>query len=247
MPFDERLARKGRKEPLQGLVDQGRASAEVAGRFPNELLNRGWTAEETKQLLDQVAALDTETMRVLEVRSAAHGTTDEEGVAITESKELIGSVRALARQLVRKNPNAGVKLSDLQSGKTLERDADEISAFLGKLIVSAKKLDAAAAKHFEGKNLSELLTAAKSKLDTASAKQVAELGALPDDTKGLYELKGRLLEEIEDLNAIAKVAFRGQATKIGQFNKDVLLKARSKHPEVTTTSTSTPGTSTTTP
>ncbi|MBU1509712.1 hypothetical protein KKD52_05075, partial [Myxococcota bacterium] len=40
------------------------------------------------------------------------------------------------------------------------------------------------------------------------------------------ELKGRLLDLIDELNGVARIAFDGQAEKRARFNKDMLLRAR---------------------
>lgn len=52
------------------------------------------------------------------------------------------------------------------------------------------------------------------------------MASLPVDTQKVYAAKGRGVELVEELNAVAKNAFEGDAALIGQFNKDVLLRAR---------------------
>lgn len=49
---------------------------------------------------------------------------------------------------------------------------------------------------------------------------------MPAETLAVYEKKGRLLEQIEDLNRAGKSVFDGQADKIALFNKDILMRAR---------------------
>ena len=63
-------------------------------------------------------------------------------------------------------------------------------------------------------------------LDEKQGNQNAAQVVLPAATFELRVLKGQLLEMIEDLNRIGRVAFYGRAEIAGKFNKDILLRAR---------------------
>ena len=112
------------------------------------------------------------------------------------------------------------------SGGPVGRAAGRISAYLGRLTVVAAKLDTAFAPFFKQQVLSNLLGDARAKLDAASATQEADIAGLPEDTVAVYERKGRLLEHIEDLNAIARVAFHDEPEIRGKFSKDILNRGR---------------------
>jgi len=226
MSHDRRLVAKGTNEPFQALVDQGRYHAKLAEQHAAALKEHNWTPEQTAAIAAEVAALDTDKNRQLDERAGAKAATRGEAAAITDAKDLINRIRNVARQVVRKNADAGVSVDDFHAGGPLGRVASRISAYLGRLQVPAGKLDQAFAPFFKGEPLSKLITEARARLDTASTSQEIDLAALPEDTVALYERKGRLLEHIEDLNAVARNAFAKAPETRAQFNKDILNRGR---------------------
>lgn len=228
MSTDRRLVVKGRNEPLQGLLEQVRYHIELAEQHSATLAEHNWTAQNTADLASELAALDSDKNRQLDERGQAKEMTRNEGNAISEAKALISKIRNIARMVVRKNPEAGVADEEFHAGGPLGRSAGKISEYLGKLRVVAAKLDMAFAPYFKQQVLSKLIDDARERLDAASAKQEVDMASLPEDTAAVYERKGRLLEHIEDLNAIARNAFHDAPEIRSKFNKDILNRGRRK-------------------
>lgn len=226
MTTDRRLVTKGTNEPFQALVDQGRYHLKLAEQHAAELAEHNWTQQQTADLAAELAALDTEKNRQLDERTRAKQTTRDEGAAISEAKNLITKMRNVMRQVVRKNVDAGVTVDDFNAGGPLGRAASKISEYLARVRVPAAKLDNAFAPYFKQQILSRLIDEARAKLDAASATQEADIAALPEDTVAVYERKGRLLEHIEDLNAIARNTFHDAPEIRAKFNKDILNRGR---------------------
>ncbi len=226
MTTDRRLVSKGTNEPLQALVDQGRYHLKLAEQHAAALDEHNWTAQQTTELAAELAGLDTDKNRQLDERSRSKQTTRDEVAAISDAKALINRVRNVARQVVRKNVNAGVTVEDFNAGGPLGRAAGKISEYLGRLRVATAKLDTAFAPYFKQQVLSKLVDDARARLDGASATQEADIASLPEDTAVLYERKGRLLEHIEDMNAIARNAFEDAPETRAKFNKDILNRGR---------------------
>ncbi len=65
-------------------------------------------------------------------------------------------------------------------------------------------------------------------LKAADTSQEVTLSGLPQDTLAVYMTKGKVLEMIEDMNRIAKNAFKGQPERVAEFNKEVLKRARAE-------------------
>lgn len=227
MTADRRLVAKGTNEPMQALLDQGRYHVMLAEQHAEVLTEHNWQAQNTAEMAAEIVALDTEKIRRLDEQGRAKETTRNEREAIAEAKALINKVRSVARLVVRKNPDAGAVVEDFHSGGPLGRASSKISAYLGKLRAIAAKLDVAFAPYLKQQLLSKLIDDARAKLDAASATQETDIAGLPEDTAAVYERKGRLLEHIEDLNAIAKVAFHDEPEIRGKFNKDILNRGRS--------------------
>lgn len=107
------------------------------------------------------------------------------------------------------------------------------------------KLETAFAPYFKQQILTKLIDDARAKLDAASATQEVDIASLPEDTAIMYERKGRLLEHIEDMNAIARNAFEDAPETRAKFNKDILNRGRrakkaSESPTTPSTPTPTP-------
>jgi len=237
---DRRLVAKGKDEPFQALLDQGRYQAKLAADQAALLAEYNWTHVQTAEMLDDLATLDTDKNRQLDARAAARASTRGEAAAITEAKALITKMRNVARQVVRKNADAGVAVNDFDAGVPLGRVASRISSYLSRLKVPAAKLDTAFAPFFKNQPLTHLLDAARTRLDTASTSQEVDLAGLPEDTAALYERKGHLLEAIEDLNAVARNAFSDAPETRAKFNKDILNRGRKAKPPTDPTPGPTP-------
>ena len=81
-------------------------------------------------------------------------------------------------------------------------------------------------RFFERQKASELVKAAWERLRAADAVQEKTRLDLPTETLALLELKGRVLDLIEEINGIARIAFEGQAEIRAKFNKDLLYRGR---------------------
>lgn len=226
MTLDRRLVAKGTNEPFQALVDQGRYHVKLAEQHAAVLAEHNWTTQQTADLAAELAALDTDRNRQLDERASSKTLTRNEAAAITEAKSLINKIRNVARQVVRKNGQAGVTVEEFNAGGPLGRVTSKISEYLGRLRVPAAKLDEAFAPYFKQQILSKLIDEARAKLDAANAAQEVDIAALPEDTVLVYERKGRLLEHIEDMNAIARNAFDDAPETRAKFNKDILSRGR---------------------
>lgn len=231
MGRDRRLIEKGEDAPLQGLLDQGRYHVELSRKYAVQLAEDNWTEAQTSALAADLETLGSAQARALDERWGARQTTREEGAAVSNAKALVNKVRNVAPQVVRRAMDAGVTLADFNAGQQLARVAPRISQYLGKIRGPAAKLDRAFAPFFKNQSLVGLIDAAKKRIDDASTTQAVDWASLPDDTAGVLELKGKILEAIEDMNAIGRNAFDGEAETRAMFNKDILNKARRSRPK----------------
>jgi len=231
MSRDRRLIDKGADAPFQALVDQVRYHVKLGKLHADRLKLHNWTLERTTALSADLDALDTEEARKIAERAAAKATTRDEGAALSDAKALVSSMRNVAPQVVRNNPAAGVTLDDLEAGTKLGRSTGKMSKYLGKIGPHVVKLDDAFAPFFQGQKLSEQLAAKKAGLDDASSTQAVDHSTLPDDTASVLELKGKVLEAVEDMNAVGRNAFANDTELRAAFNKDILTKARKTRPK----------------
>lgn len=224
--IDIRLANKGRREPIAGLVQQARVHLKLLETHADALDRCGFKAVKVDRLKTKTAELDTDAARAHDARGGSKAKTAAEQTAIDEGKALLRLVYNARVPALRDTPVEGVTPDSFNVGKTLGRSTAEISAHFGRIQGPAQKADEAFKPYFNGEKLSEKIKAAKEKLDNANATQETALSALPLETQKIYETKGAVLELIEDMNRAGWSAFDGNATMVGLFNKDVLLRAR---------------------
>lgn len=228
MKIDMRLAAKGEGEPREGLVQQGRAHITLAKDYAASLVESGWSDEDTAALEKDVTMLESTMASHAEDRAAGVG---RDSPALAEAKAFLRRLRhALPRAL--RESVAGVNPQVFETTSALGRSSARISEHLDRIRPAVELLDEDLAKYFGGRKASQALDAVKAALDQRRVKEAQEngLASLPDEVLAIYEVKGRLLERIEDLNRAGKIAFEGQAETVGKFNKDILLRARRPRP-----------------
>lgn len=218
MTIDMRLVTKGRGEPLDGLLQQGKVHVALAKQYAAALIESGWSEEDTSALELEVSRLEAMADKEGSVGAA------EEPSAVVEAKAFVRRLRNALPRALRETKAEGVSEAVFDAGGKLGREASKIAGYLEKIRPSVAALDGELRRHFGGKSASELLDHVKSAVERAG--QNAPQGEVPHETLKLFAVKGRVLEMIEDLNRAGRIAFEGQAETVGKFNKDVLFRAR---------------------
>lgn len=228
MTLDMRLVAKGKDEPLAAVIQQGRYHAGLGGTCETDLADWGWSKEQTQALAEDVSQLDTEAAEKADARGMALSATAGQEAAVDEAKDVIDKVRNAAPIVLRKHPTEGVTEDSFEAGHKLTRSVPRISGYLSKLVPVLEKVDEHFKPYNKGQSVLAQVKAAKTRLDAADTSQELLHAALPAETLGVYERKGRVLQAIEEMNRVAKNAYRGQAEMIARFNKDILLRGRKK-------------------
>lgn len=223
---DARLVKKGRGEPLDGLLQQGRASLALAETHAGALAQSGWPPASTAAMESTLAKLESDTTSVLGERAASRGATTSEYAALNEGKAFVRKLRLALPKVLRGAP-ADVDEKAFRAGEPLARSTPKLSAYLLKIRPAVLTIEQALAPFFGQQSPVAMLDAAKTALDSADSVQETTIAALPIQTAQVYEAKGHLLELIEDMNRSGKIAFNGNAVAMALFNKDILLRARS--------------------
>jgi hypothetical protein len=231
MIVDIRLVAKGKAEPRDGLLQQGKVQIALAKQHATELADAGWPSTDTDALAANVADLEAATGAQAKAYNTAGHASAAEAKAIADAKGYIRKLRHALPRALREANAPGVTLSSFHAGERLGRSTPKISKFLATIRPAVAALDPALKKHFKGKKASTELDAVKAALDHADTTQELARKNAPGETLALYEVMGRVLEQIEDLNRAGKIAFDGDAATRAKFNKDVLLRARKERPK----------------
>lgn len=226
MAIDLRLAKKGKSEPLGALSQQGRVSLALALKHAADLDKAGWSAEDSAGLEGDLVTLEALAGGHAEGRGEASLAAGDERKALSEVKGFLRKLRNALPRALRETKATGVTAASFYAGEPLGRSTPKHSHHLTKIRPFVMKLDEDLTRFFGGESASAKLDEVKTALDVADTTQETKLEQLPVETQKLYELKGRVLEQIEDLNRAGKTAYDGQAERMAKFNQDVLLRGR---------------------
>lgn len=226
MAVDVRLANKGGKEPREQLAQQLRVSGGLWETHKTVLAARGFDPADGPKFLQYATQLEGEAAKRTDAQRESGNKSKAERAAVTQAKAFVRELRNVARLALRKRPVDGVTLESFNAGGQLERSTPRVSDYLNKIIAPLEKAEESFKPYFGGAKPAERARALKDQLDKADAVQEVALASLPLETQQVYETMGRAVELIEELNAVAKNCFDGNAQMIGLFNKDILLRGR---------------------
>ncbi len=220
---NERLINKGRNHSISTVSQLGRISVGNASAHPEGLAAHGWTQEQTDKLSADILTLMENEASKVEARTAAKNFTTAENQARLDAKAVIRKLREAVKLITRDAPLEGLTANDFVPQKLLT-STPSILVYLERATPLAARLDTHIQRFFPGQKVSELLKQAAARLAEADTRQETARASLPSDTVAVHELKGRILDQVEELNAIARIAFDGQADIRAKFNKDLLLR-----------------------
>jgi hypothetical protein len=226
MTVDSRLVTKGKGEPRDGLAQQGKVHIALAKQYAADLDDNGWTSADTDALVANVVSLEKATGSQAAAYDHAGHTSTGESEAIDDAKSYIRKLRNALPRALRQAHAPGVTAESFHAGEALGRSTPKISKYLATIRPAVATLEPALKAHFKGQTAVEILDEVKAALDSADTAQELARKDAPGETLALYEVMGKVLELIEDLNRAGKSAFDGDAATRGKFNKDILLRAR---------------------
>lgn len=223
---DLRYVTKGMNETREGLLQQGRVSLGLIAAHHDELHACGWNDEWTTALQRYVDELGTKMSAQADAKGQAKAATKKEALARTAVKSMVRKLKNAVPLALRAAPNSGVTMEAFLIGDKLGQATPKIMAYVEKILPLVEKIDTQLRPYFHGESAYEQLRAVKQELASTDTDQEVKAASLPQETMAVYELKGRLLEAVEDLNRVARIAFDGRAELAGRFNKDILLRSR---------------------
>jgi hypothetical protein len=220
----EQLISKGKREPLDGLIEEGNAHIGLAEKYPAELATSGWSPADTASLVAAVKSIDTDLAHKTDAHSGADAATLAEHAAVSKAKAFIRHLRLTLPRVLRDRTD--LTMDSFSPPEPLQRAAPKLVAYLKGIRTHVATLDKDLSSSFGGKSPLAELDAVHDALVTIGATQDVAMATSPATTATLHETKGRVLEKIEDLNRAGKAAFDGNAVMASIWNKDLLLRAR---------------------
>lgn len=188
----------------------------------------GWSAAQGTQLaahLDSFrAAIGEHYEHALLARSATEREAEARAVALRFLEHLRNALPLALR--TRPVTSAKVKLDAFRVGVPLGRSTPRIAAHLTQIAGPVAKLDADLAPYFGGQRASERLRAAPKLLSDRDVEQEVLRKAKPTKRDRLHRAVGEVLQGVEDLHGIARIAFDAQPEIRRVFRKKEIARGR---------------------
>ncbi len=232
---DLRLAKRGRREPLGALLEQARYSIGLARQHAAPLSKAGWSRARTDGLEADVVLLEAVTATHAEKRSATRSKAQAEQRAIDDVKRFLRLLRTALPMVLRETSGAsgasgggatGVDPAAFHVGGELRRSVARIRAYLDGVHEVVQRLDPQLAPYFGGKRPSATLAKLRAALEHADDAHDRERTARKPVTWKAYEARGRVIQAIEDLHRVARIAFDASPAVRATFHKRILEQAR---------------------
>ena len=219
------LLRKGRDVARGALLEEAKIALGLARMHAEALAGAGWSTKQAKQLGAHLDALSAAVGAHHEQRLMARSATEREAEARRVAMRFLKHLRN-AVPLALRTSTAKVKPEAFRVGVPLGRSTPRIAAHLTKLAGPVTKLDADLAPYFGGKRASDRLRETLALLSKRDVEQEVQRQASPRETERLYRAAGEVLQDLEDLHRVARIAFDEQPEIRRAFRKKKLAKGR---------------------
>ena len=221
---DKRIFNKGKNAQISPLLEQGRVHVVLSKKHESAHSRFGWPPSQTEVLVSRIDGLDALFSNRSSATQAAISATETEAAMRREAKAFIRCLRYAVPMVVRLQQAKGITKKSFNAGGPLGNKTRKISGYLMKVRPFVETLNEAFAPYFGGDDPLEELKRVKANLDDADADQEVKQKSLPEETVKIYMLAGQILDMIEDINRVGKIAYDGKAEMIAQFNKDILRR-----------------------
>ncbi len=149
----------------------------------------------------------------------------EERAARREAARLLKKTYMAVRLLTRLGPVEGISIRNFPRLPDL-RLSGRVAAHIHEILELVERLDGHLARFLDGQAPSRLLREAALRLAQADAEQESFRKTLPELTLRLQERKGRVVECVETLHAIARIVFDDRPEIRRRFTRKELRARR---------------------
>ncbi|MBU1219175.1 hypothetical protein KKF34_19115 [Myxococcota bacterium] len=226
---NRRLISKGRSFKIHSIIQLGQISIKNAEEHKNELAAHGWDETRTQTLKANLETLGKTDAAKEESKLNSVNRTIDENTAKEEILNLIRKILKVVAFVTRDQSIEGINASVLKADKRYN-STPVLLTYVERIIPLIERIDTHLSSYFAGQKPSDLLRAALENLRIADTNQENARQNLPGNTSSVNELKGQILDSIDELNLIASIAFEDNQAIRSKFNKDLLNRRYSKTP-----------------
>jgi len=221
---------KGKRDTTEKMLEQAEYSIAIGQEFKEKLFKRGFPETKMERLIAVTAELRTHAGNRYEGREDASGATRIETELREAAKDFARILFTAAPMVLRDANEKELTPESFAPGRALYCGSAAILGYLDNMRPLVTRFESGFQPYFGETSPSSELERISSALRKADTSQKTKMVAMPEATAKLYELRGRVLELIEDLNRVGRIAFADQPQVAARFNKDILLRARRSGP-----------------
>ena len=222
----ERLRRKGSNESTTAVVQQVEYSDKLFAETKDDLLANGALEEMFVEWATHNLALQSFMSSRTLAQTGALDATSREHAAVSAAKVQLRKLYLAVPVAARRGGVSDGEARKIKPAGTLGRSAPRLLEHFKNTKGLVGKLDETLKPFFKGQSALTAHDAIISELGTASGTQDNVRSALPTETVDIHETKGRIVELIDDLNRIGRLANMDNAVQAARYNKDILLGSR---------------------
>ena len=234
----ERLATKGEREPTAGVVEQAGKSIETGTTYKTKLLSHGFTEAKFAELVALLASITSLLGSRQGLWGPATGATRSEASLFQALKDHFFRLNLVAPIVIRELKPKGIESNCFSVDKRVRSSTKKLLDHADRTREFVVALDEPLKAYFDGQSALAEHDRLRTALFEANSTQEDAREVSPEKTTDLNVAKGRVLELIDDMNRIGRLAFMDNAEIAGRFNKDILLRARRAHRKAGSSKTS---------
>ncbi len=239
--LQERWEQKGRRVPIIIVIEQGRIQLSLAEEHAEPLGAYGWQPEKTVTLKDRITALEESVAQKSSAVDASKDALRTERLHQDDAQNFVDKLRTAVPLVLKNSPDAGVTDDAFKIGEPLNRRTSRYIKYFIKVRPFVETFDAAMTPYFGGKSALAELDGIKSDLVQAETAQESGRAVLPSATHKALALAGEVHDLIDEVNRVAKLAFREHPEIASLFNKALIRRARNRGPNNGNPNTPNPG------
>lgn len=222
----EDLILKGNRTSRRGLLGQANVHIQLVHNHREVLQRFGLTDAQISALEALNKAVSESTSSRASLQSTSRTASKNTEAAVDAAKTVIRQVSQASKIVANTKGFGSVAANAFVGASGLGRSVDKIRDYLLRIHPAAVALREDLRPYLAGADAGELITEAITRLNNTDRVQETGIDSLPVASQQLYLQMGQLLSLIELINTIGRIAFDGNAVVRGQFNKDILLRAR---------------------
>ncbi len=231
----DRLVRKGRDVPATSLAQQARVSIQLARAHAAGLARYGWSPAQTEALVVRAQALSAVGGERRAHADVARRATVREASARREAMRFLRHLRTALPLALRGAGEGRPAASEFLVGAPLGRGSAKVLAHLAAIAPPVAGLDAELSPYFPDDRASARLARVQDALLLAQAERARSHAEIPAQSDRAHRVAGELLEGIEDLHRIARLAFEEEPLVRAAFSKRWIERGRRRRPAAETT------------